>query len=1130
MTSADRLRDALSALRRDWRRRVLVESAVKVTVAALGAVLLGFCFTVLLGPGSATIVVIRVVGYLLIAAALARFIALPLLRPPSGERFALYVEERAPHLKQALLSAVHELDVPEERRASPSLTHRLIDQALAPVRALATGGALERPRVVRAARVLGGTALAAALAFALGPVALRDAARTLFAPWSSADAAPVFAVLVTPGDATVPRGGAVDVRASLVGFTAEGAQLFFRADSATDWVALPMVRDSAPGTFTSRLLDLTAPTEYYAEAQDVRSAVYRLAVTDLPAVRRLALELRYPAYTGLPPERIEDGGDVAALVGTTVVVRVEASRPVRSGSLRFDRGAAVPLEAGADGKLSGSFRVRENGFYQVDLVAEDGRAVAGSVQYAVEALADRAPTVSIEQPGRDTKATAVEEVTIALRASDDYGVHGLELRYTVNGGEERRIALSDSTRRHAPELRAAHTLFLEEMGVSPGDLVSYHGMARDGAGNVGVSDVYFLEVRPFSRIYRQADEGGGGGGGGGESPEGFVVRQRQIVAGTFNWLRDSSATADKQRREDLATLTIAQGRLREDVTALVRRMAERNVAQADTTFRQIHQELDSAAIAMRAAEERLGRRLAREALPSEERALRHVQRAEALYQEVRLQMGEDGGGGGSGGGQERAEDLADLFQLETDKLRNQYESVQRESEQSAERELDETMERLRQLASRQQQENERMQRMAEALRDRLGRPSSAGGGGGAQRELARQAEEEARRLERLARERNSRELSEAARRLRDAAAAMRRAAGGSTSQGNAALEELKGAGRDLENARSARLSEGIRQLAQRARDLEARQEEIAEGVAALPGTQSEERAERMRRLDERKDALADDVDRLEADAERLSREGRREQPEAASRLGAAAEEIRDQRIRDKIRFSKGVMRGGSSEYANAFEGQIGENLEDAAERLGGAAGALSGESAARRRDRSLERARELVRGVESLRDRMQESREGATAGEGAQSGEGAQAGESEQGGEDGRGATPSAASRRRSSGDARQFTREFRLRRQAAEELRRDVAREGLDVTELDRAIDDLRRLESGRPLGDPRGVDQLQAAVIDGLKTFEFKLYRRLGLSDENRPAQGAPAPVPPEYRALVEEYYRSLGRRERP
>jgi hypothetical protein len=106
------------------------------------------------------------------------------------------------------------------------------------------------------------------------------------------------------------------------------------------------------------------------------------------------------------------------------------------------------------------------------------------------------------------------------------------------------------------------------------------------------------------------------------------------------------------------------------------------------------------------------------------------------------------------------------------------------------------------------------------------------------------------------------------------------------------------------------------------------------------------------------------------------------------------------------------------------------------------------------------------------------------------------------------------------------------MQRQAAEELRRDLARQGIDVRDLDRIIGELRRLESGRPLGDPKGLEQLQADVIEGLKTFEFLLYRRLGLGEGNRPVLGAPAQVPPEYRALVEEYYRSLARRpqERP
>jgi hypothetical protein len=112
------------------------------------------------------------------------------------------------------------------------------------------------------------------------------------------------------------------------------------------------------------------------------------------------------------------------------------------------------------------------------------------------------------------------------------------------------------------------------------------------------------------------------------------------------------------------------------------------------------------------------------------------------------------------------------------------------------------------------------------------------------------------------------------------------------------------------------------------------------------------------------------------------------------------------------------------------------------------------------------------------------------------------------------------------SGDAAQARGEFRMRRQNAEALRRELAEQGVDVRDLDRAIRDLRELESGRLMGDPRGLAELQSAVIEGLKTFEFALFRQFGLGgDGQRPALGARAGVPPEYRALVEEYYRALA-----
>ena len=126
---------------------------------------------------------------------------------------------------------------------------------------------------------------------------------------------------------------------------------------------------------------------------------------------------------------------------------------------------------------------------------------------------------------------------------------------------------------------------------------------------------------------------------------------------------------------------------------------------------------------------------------------------------------------------------------------------------------------------------------------------------------------------------------------------------------------------------------------------------------------------------------------------------------------------------------------------------------------------------------------------------------------------------------------PGASSDAISSGDARQFSREFGARRENAEALRQELIKQGVPVGDLDKVIDELRRLESGRAFGDPGGLDELQAAMIENLKSVEFSLYRKLGLGDGKSPTLGTRAPVPAEYRAAVEEYYRSLaGARRKP
>src|SRR5688500_8649981 len=552
---------------------------------------------------------------------------------------------------------------------------------------------------------------------------------------------------------------------------------------------------------------------------------------------------------------------------------------------------------------------------------------------------------------------------------------------------------------------AEHTLYLEEMKLQPGDLISYCARASDAdraGGKTSTTDIYFLEVRPFKREYRQAEQAGGGGGGGARgdaSPGALSQQQREIVAATFKVVRDRASTSDKETRENVSTILLAQGRLREQVETLEKRLKQRGMLGGDSTSNKIAAELVQAIAAMKGAEERLARSAANDAVPHEQKALQHLQRAEAAYRDVQVSLENEAGGGGGGGAQPSAEDLGDLFELENDKLRNQYEQVERGEREQADRSVDETLERLRQLAARQQQEAERMRAR--------GQQSRSGTGGGSQRQLAQETEELARQLERLAREQSSQELNEAARRLRDAASAMRRSATGqgdqSTAEAAAALRRLEDARRRLDGGGTQRVERDARDLAQRAQRSADEQRDVARDVEERAGDSRELGA--STRLMQRKDAMANAVADLEARLDRTSAEARREQREASRKLQEAANAIRESRLRERILFSKGVMQGGSPEYARSLEEQIGSSVDDLKRRVEEAAGAVR-EPSERRAGRALDRARDIARGLESLEERTRES-EGARGARGEQGQQGQQG---QQGGEGGREQSPTASS------------------------------------------------------------------------------------------------------------------------
>ena len=61
---------------------------------------------------------------------------------------------------------------------------------------------------------------------------------------------------------------------------------------------------------------------------------------------------------------------------------------------------------------------------------------------------------------------------------------------------------------------------------------------------------------------------------------------------------------------------------------------------------------------------------------------------------------------------------------------------------------------------------------------------------------------------------------------------------------------------------------------------------------------------------------------------------------------------------------------------------------------------------------------------------------------------------------------------------------------------------------------------------GTPRGIEELQAQIIEDLKMFEYYLRRLADAESGRRPFLADSDEVPESYRQMVEEYFRALAR----
>jgi hypothetical protein len=430
-------------------------------------------------------------------------------------QIAQRLEQRFPTLRGRLASAVEFVREPahDPLAGSVQLRGEVIRSAIQAVDQLDLSTALDaRP----ARRALAGLGLLAALLLSLfffaGP-ASRIAALRLLNPLSDVQWPRTHQLAILAPVERLPHGQTFEVEVVDQGAAQppDDVVMHYRFHGADgDIVEETEPLKSVGGPMLARREGVERSFEYRAVGGDDYTMPWiALDVVEPPAVRSSSLMLHFPGYTGWPPRASE--ANIRALAGTKVAVNATFTKPLAEAVVQLGDDTNIPATIRADG-YAGSiapdadtpFEIRNSGAYSFLLTDRDGFHNVAATRYEVRAVPDASPTVEIVQPKANLFVTPDAALTLSVRAGDDLAVRRVTLDFLrsdkSDAGEESHdlftgpdvvtaeLAAESAAEGYAGDHRElSYQWQLAPLGLAPGTQVSFHATATDYADQAGQS-------------------------------------------------------------------------------------------------------------------------------------------------------------------------------------------------------------------------------------------------------------------------------------------------------------------------------------------------------------------------------------------------------------------------------------------------------------------------------------------------------------------------------------------------------------------------------------------------------------------------------------------------------------------
>ena len=807
-----------------------------------------------------------------------------------------------------------------------------------------------------------------------------------------------YRIAIAPGDVQIERGTSLIVTARFDADLPDDAMLEWQ-DVSGHAERIPMSLSLSDPVFGSRVPEVQTDLAYRVHYADRTTEEFNVSVYDHPELQRADARLVFPQYTGLEEKRVEDTHRVTAVEGTRLTLSCRLNKQVATAQLVGEDDSRIELTAGPDRAAVYEMTrpLTESGRYRLELIDAGGRKNKLPPRFVFKVTPNRAADLKVVKPARDVRVSPLEELLAKASVWDDFGLRAYGLSYAMAGELPRDVILGESTARNERR-QVEHLVAMEKLEAQPDQLLSYYFWAEDvgpdGQPRRSFGDMYFAEVRHFEEIFRQGDESSGdqppqeqqeGEEENAQEAEKLAELQKQIINATWKVIRrEVGQTTSEPFLPDVTEIRKSQ----EDVLKQTVELAEKlQDSESQSHVADIQTHVREAVTRLAEATDSVSADPLRPALAAEQAAYQAMLKLRAREHEVTRGKPGKGKPQSASNAQSRAQQQLEQLKLEDSPDRYETQSEAESQQQESDRETVQVLNRLRELARRQDDLNERMKELQSALEQAQTEEERED----IRRQLKRLREQEEEILrdtdeldQRMQRPENQERMAEARRDLEETRENIRQTTEalkeGQVSQavagGTRAERQLSEMRDEFRKQASNRFSEEVRQLRDDAQQLDEKEDELAERLRQVD--QKDSKAKTLRDSSERADVgeefsrQREDLDQLLDRMQETIREAENPEPLLAGRLYDAFREAQRQQVDKALEVTRVAVDLGLVEQARAAESQAGEGIRQLRQSVEEAAENVLGDE-----DEALRRAHDVLTDLASRLNREIEEAQAA---------------------------------------------------------------------------------------------------------------------------------------------------------